>query len=56
MRVRTYLLERTGAGKSPALIVRAVVSPDNNKVIVHVLNTQNLPITLHCNATIAELA
>lgn len=52
---KTYLLEGTGCGKSPALIARAVVSPTDNTVIVHVLNPRKEPIKLYRNAKIAVL-
>ena len=51
----TWLLEGRIVNNCSALVVRAVVSPSNSNVIVHLLNLHSYSITVHQKTGIATL-
>ena len=51
----TWLLEGRQVNNCSALVARAVVSPSNSNVIVHLLNPQSHSITVHQKTGIATL-
>ena len=51
----TWLLEGTQRGSSPVLVARAVVSPQSQSVVVHILNPHSEDATLFQDTKVAEL-